>query len=134
MLGNADGRLPVGYAAAEVIPLMQPIKIFLLSILVASLVACATIPAQEMSDARQAIQAAEDAGASAHSPRALDHARFLLEQAQIELAERDYASARRSANASKEAAIQAREAATDVAPPPTHPDASSTPPASPPYP
>ncbi len=73
-----------------------------------------------MSDARQAIQAAEEAGASARSPRALDHARALLEQAQIELAEHNYAAARRTANASKEAAIQARQAADDVGrmPPP----------------
>jgi hypothetical protein len=96
---------------------MQSIKLFLLLSLVVSLAACATIPAQEMSDARQAIQAAEDAGASARSPRVLDHARFLLEQAQIELAERDYKAARRTANASKAAAIQARQAADDVAHP-----------------
>ena len=94
---------------------MQPFKLFLLLSLVVTLSACATIPAQEMSDARQAIQAAEDAGASARSPRALDHARSLLEQAQIELAERDYNAARRTAKASKEAAIQARQAADDVA-------------------
>jgi Cdc6-like AAA superfamily ATPase len=93
---------------------MQPIKTFLLSSLLATLVACATLPAQEMSDARQAIQAAEAAGASARSPHALDHARSLLEQAQIELANHDYAAARRTANASKEAAIQARQAADDM--------------------
>jgi len=102
---------------------MQPIKLFLLLSLVGSLAACATIPAQEMSDARQAIQAAEDAGASARSPRALDHARALLEQAQIELAERDYKAARSTANASKEAAIQARQAADDVANTPPAPPA-----------
>lgn len=94
---------------------MQLCKFFLIVSLFSSLMACATIPAQEMSDARQAIQAAEDAGASARSPRALDHARFLLEQAQIELAGQDFPAARRTANASKEAAIQARQAADDVA-------------------
>lgn len=70
------------------------------------------VPAQEMSDARQAIQAAEAAGAEDRAARALGLARALLEQAQIELASQDYAAARRSAQASKDAAIQAREAAT----------------------
>lgn len=98
---------------------MPSINLFLTMFLAIALAGCAVIPAQEMSDARQAIVAAEEAGASARSPRALDHARELLEQAQIELAVRDYASARRSANASKEAAIQAREAADDVARTPT---------------
>ncbi|MBI5461519.1 MAG: DUF4398 domain-containing protein [Gammaproteobacteria bacterium] len=93
----------------------------------AVLAGCATIPAQEMSDARQAIMAAETAGASARAPRALDHARELLEQAQIELAVRDYASARRSANASKEAAIQAREAADDMVRTPAVPPSPSSP-------
>lgn len=76
---------------------------------------CAMVPAQEMSDARQAIQAAEAAGADARAPRALDHARVLLEQAEAELAVQDYAGARRSARESKEAAIQAREAADAAA-------------------
>lgn len=88
----------------------------LLLILAALGVGCAIVPpAQEMSDARQAIQAAETAGADTHAPRALDHARALLEQAQAELAVQDYAAARRSAQESKEAAIQAREAADDAA-------------------
>ncbi|MFN2308782.1 MAG: DUF4398 domain-containing protein [Gammaproteobacteria bacterium] len=73
-----------------------------------------------MSDARQAIQAAEKAGAETYAPRPLDHARALLDQAQAELAVQDYAGARRSAQDAKAAAIQAREAADNVAhtPPP----------------
>lgn len=88
---------------------------FLPVLLAVLLTACATIPAQEMSDARQAIQSAELAGAGTHAPRALDQARALLEQAQVELAVKDYAAARRSAYAAKSAAIQAREAADDAA-------------------
>lgn len=75
---------------------------------------CAMVPAQEMSDARQAIEAAEAAGADARAPRAIGLARALLEQAQVELATQNYRAARRSARASKAAAIQAREAADDV--------------------
>lgn len=97
-------------------------RLFLLSLVVilsALAAGCAMVPAQEMSDARQAIQAAEAAGADNLAPRALDHARALLEQAQAELAVQDYAAARRSAQESKEAAIQAREAADDVQRAPT---------------
>ena len=93
--------------------------ITLLIVLFSALLAgCAVVPpAQEMSDARQAIQAAEAAGADDRAPRALGLARALLEQAQVELAVKDYSAARRSAQASKDAAIQAREAADDVARP-----------------
>lgn len=94
---------------------MRPFFLSLLLILGVLGAGCAIVPAQEMSDARQAIQAAESAGADTLAPRALDHARALLEQAQAELAVQDYAAARRSAQESKEAAIQAREAADDAA-------------------
>jgi len=94
---------------------MRPFTVLLAALLAASLVACAVVPAQEMSDARQAIQAAEAAGASERAPRALEFARALLEQAQAELAVQDYTGARRSAQASKDAAIQARETADEQA-------------------
>lgn len=92
--------------------------LLLLSVLLSVLLAgCAMVPAQEMSDARQAIQAAETAGAAEYAPRVLGLAQALLDQALAELAVEDYAAARRSAHAAKEAAIQAREAAAAVAPP-----------------
>lgn len=88
---------------------------FLPVMLALLLAACAAIPAQEMSDARQAIQSAEQAGAGIHAPRALNLARTLLERAEAELAVKDYAAARRTAHDAKTAAIQAREAADDAA-------------------
>ena len=94
---------------------MRFLTVLLAALLAATLVACAVVPAQEMSDARQAIQAAEAAGAEESAPRALGFARALLEQAQAELAVQDYGAARRSAQASKDAAIQAREAADELA-------------------
>lgn len=100
---------------------MRPFLLSLLAALSVFAVGCAMVPAQEMSDARQAIQAAEAAGADTYAPRALDHARALLEQAQAELAVQDYAAARRSAQESKDAAIQAREAADDVTRTPAEP-------------
>lgn len=90
----------------------RPIR-FLPALLAMLILACAVVPAQEMSDARQAIQSAELAGAGEHAPDALEQARVLLEQAQTELAVKDYAAARRSAHAAKSVAIQAREAADD---------------------
>lgn len=93
---------------------MRPLLLSIILILSVSGAGCAMVPAQEMSDARQAIQAAEAAGADTLAPRALDHARALLEQAQAELTVQDYSAARRSARESKEAAILAREAANDA--------------------
>lgn len=95
---------------------MRSLIALLIVLYTAVFAGCAVVPpAQEMSDARQAIQAAEAAGAEDRAPRALGLARALLEQAQIELAVKDYSAARRSAQASKDAAIQAREAADELA-------------------
>lgn len=93
---------------------MRSILFLLVFTISALLAGCAVVPAQEMSDARQAIQAAEAAAAEDHAPRALGLARALLEQAELELAVKDFSAARRSARASKSAAIQAREAADDA--------------------
>ncbi len=49
------------------------------------LAGCATAPVQEMSDARQAIQAAEEAGAAEYAPEALQDARRLLTSAERKL-------------------------------------------------
>lgn len=88
--------------------------LFMTALIIGLGAGCAMVPAQEMSDARQAIEAAEAAGADARAPRAIGLARALLEQAQVELATQDYRAARHSARASKAAAIQAREAADDI--------------------
>ena len=47
--------------------------------------ACAGPPVQEMSDARQAIEAAEDAGALEHAPMQLRFARDLISSAETKL-------------------------------------------------
>ena len=66
--------------------------------------ACASIPVQEMSDARQAIQAAEEAGAATLAPEPLREARRLLTSAERKLQREAYASARAEA---REARLQA---------------------------
>ena len=77
----------------------------------AALMACATIPAQQMSDARQAMQAAEAAGAPDRAPADYARAKRLLEQADALLEQGDYAQAEKLAVEAKQAALSAREKA-----------------------
>ena len=76
-----------------------------------AITACASAPVQEMSDARQAIRAAEDAGAAVYAPQRLRQARQLLERAQILLEETAYGDAKRVALDARDEAIRAREVA-----------------------
>jgi hypothetical protein len=64
-------------------------------------------PVQEMSDARQVIRAARDAGLSANSNVSLDEAERLLSQAEVQLQRGDYRGARRDALAAREKAAEA---------------------------
>lgn len=86
-------------------------KFKLLPLLLGLLVGCASAPVQEMSDARQAIQAARDAGAERYVPEAFSGAERLLNQAEKELELGMYSDAQRTAVAAKETAIRARETA-----------------------
>ncbi len=74
----------------------------------ALLYACGTgPPVQEMSDARQAIAAAREAGAADHAAEDLRAAEAYLDSAQRSLSERAYVSARRDATLAKEKARKA---------------------------
>lgn len=75
--------------------------------LVLALTACAGVPAQEMSDARQAIRAARAAGAEKAAPATLADAQGRLHSAEEALRQRDFREARRAA---EEAGVRAREA------------------------
>lgn len=81
------------------------------------LVACAVAPTQEMSDARQAVQAAKDAGAPKHAPRYLNESETFLNYAERKLGigKDGYADARTSAVAAKEAALKGRAVAVAIA-------------------
>ena len=68
-------------------------------------------PVQEMSDARQAIRSAEEAGASQFSPEKLGTAQSLLQQAQRWLDQKAYGNARQYALDARDEAIVAREIA-----------------------
>jgi hypothetical protein len=70
--------------------------------------ACVTTPpVQEMSDARQAISAAEEANAGKLAPETLGDARRFLEQAEQQLQQEAYGPARMNAVRAKNRAAQA---------------------------
>jgi HAMP domain-containing protein len=70
--------------------------------------ACQTTPpVQEMSDARQAIMVAKEAGAAEHAAEDLREAEEYLQSAEGSLSTRSYATARRDAVQAKVKAIQA---------------------------
>lgn len=80
------------------------------------LVACAGAPVQEMSNARQAIKAARDAGADKTAPQTLHEAQALLDRAQDNLQRRAYRDARRDAIAARGKAAEALDAVQSPAP------------------
>ena len=76
-----------------------------------ALAACAGAPVQEMSNARQAIRAARDAGAERTAPQKLNEAAALLNRAEDSLERRAYRDARRNAIAARDKAAEALGAA-----------------------
>jgi len=79
--------------------------------------ACSSAPVQEMSEARQAIEAARVAGAEQHAAERYRKARSLLETAEDMLNQHHYSKARKSAALARDEAIGAREAAQQVVSP-----------------
>jgi hypothetical protein len=66
------------------------------------------MPLQQMSDARQAIRAAERAGAEQHAPELLDEARALVKAASENLHKGEYRDARDEAELARDKAMEAR--------------------------
>jgi biopolymer transport protein ExbB/TolQ len=89
---------------------------FIALALALGLAACASAPVQQMSDARQALSAAEQAGAPEGARDTFAAARVLLEQAQEALDRGDYETARERAEAAHAAALKAREEAMTQSP------------------
>lgn len=90
-------------------------KLFFLGVLLLALVACATAaPVQEMSNARQALQAAERANAEKYAPELLKKARLFLEQAADELEAEQYELARDHAREAQQLAVEARQQALSL--------------------
>jgi hypothetical protein len=82
---------------------IAPLKILAVSVIV--VVGCATIPTQEMSDARQAIQAAREVQAEYYAPGSLAIAEQNLTQAERHLEEKAYEQARLVAVLAKRQAL-----------------------------
>jgi Domain of unknown function (DUF4398) len=80
-----------------------------------ALMACAGAPVQEMSNARQAIRAAHEAGAEQVAPEQLTQARGYMEQAEASLQTRRYRDARRHAVAARGKAVEALNASQTAA-------------------
>ena len=95
-----------------IMPFLRPLA--LTGLVLAVVVGCATAPTQEMSDARQAIQAARDAGAEEHAPEVLDNAQSLLAKAERSIADSLYEPARADAVAAKKEAVKARNIALAI--------------------
>ena len=81
---------------------LRPLSLALLLV-----VACVSAPVQEMSDARQALQAAEQADAHEKAPESYRAARRLLEEAEQHLDAGDYRAARDSAMAARQESVTA---------------------------
>jgi len=71
--------------------------------------ACAAVPVQEMSNARQAVDAARKAGAEARAVKELHSAESLLQSAEQALQEGDYKQARKNAEAAQSQAVMAQD-------------------------
>lgn len=78
------------------------------------LISCASAPVQEMSDARQAIQAAREASVHSTPHPDLRQAESLLKEAELALENGDYKIARSRANQAREAALQAQKALNEA--------------------
>jgi hypothetical protein len=90
--------------------------VFMLLMLGSALSAgCGTAPpVQEMSNARQAVQAAREAGAEQFAAYNLTQAEQLFRRAAVGLEQGDYRGARQDALAARHAAAKARVAALDA--------------------
>ena len=75
---------------------------------------CAAAPIQEMSDARQSIQAARAAAADLYAPMLFSGSEDQLDKAEQSLARHSYGSAKEQAVAAKEQAVSARNVAVAI--------------------
>ena len=79
-----------------------------------AVIGCASVPSQELSDARRAISAAEKVDADVHAPQLLANAKAALEQARDALARDDYKRARMGAASAHQQAVDARTLAAET--------------------
>jgi len=85
------------------------ISLIYIAVLIA-LVSCASAPVQEMSDARQAIQAAKESNPEGSAQEYLVKAESLLKEAEAALESGEYKKARYTATEARNEAIKAQRA------------------------
>lgn len=83
----------------------------LVGVALLGLAACAGIPAQEMSNARQAIRAAQEAGAAQAAPGEIEKAQQYLTKAEASMQQRLFRQARDEASEARRIASEALQAA-----------------------
>ncbi|MGH8282792.1 MAG: DUF4398 domain-containing protein [Gammaproteobacteria bacterium] len=80
-----------------------------IAVLITALVlaACASAPVQEISNARQAVAAAQQAGADRSAPKQMAEAQRLLRAAQAALDDGNYSASRQAALRARDEAVKA---------------------------
>lgn len=111
---SAEKDVPRGAPRLAVIVLLALSGLILSGCMAPMVRGAPEAPVQEMSDARQAIQAARSVGSERYTPETLNEAERLLAQATRDLKRGAYAQARDAALSAKRRAIVAREATLKV--------------------
>lgn len=96
----------------ELFTLFKPLLI--IPVLVAVLTACASLPMQEMSDARQAVEAARESGAAQYASELYTEAQNLLKLAEKLQQQARYSASAQAADQARERAIEARRASLEA--------------------
>jgi hypothetical protein len=94
---------------------LQPLLLAVTLLSGAVLAGCAGAPVQEMSNARQAVKAAERAGAATAAPEVMGEARLRLKSAESHLRRGEYRDARDEAELARAKAVEARRLAEEAA-------------------
>ncbi len=105
--------MPVARCPLTVL-LPAAVRFVFLALLFLFLAACASAPTQEMSDARQSVEAALDAGADRYAAVNLRNAEEYLRKAERELELRFFSRARHDAIVARSEALKARDVALAI--------------------
>jgi hypothetical protein len=93
----------------------RPVALLVTVLILGALTGCGSAPVQEMSEARQAIEAARVAGAEELAPESYDKAQTHLKTAEELLDNRHFQDARENAALARDEAKSAREEAQKAA-------------------
>lgn len=97
------------YLFMDVINRKKAITVIYFTLLMV-LISCASAPVQEMSDARQAIQAAKEGSSTGSAQASITKAESLLKEAEVALENGEYKKAKLTATEARNEAIKAQQA------------------------